>query len=95
MKKINRVKYLYAFYDVEMDMWTEPVLLRNDIEAKKLFNALLQKNQFNGCSVSMFCVGKFTIDGCGSRISPILDSSESFHEIYLADTVEDGDVVNE
>lgn len=43
MTDLSRTKCVYAIYDVEMKMWTEPVVLRNDTEAKRMFKSMLKK----------------------------------------------------
>lgn len=86
MKEAKRVKYLYSFYDVEMMMWTEPVMLRNDAEAKKLFQSLLEKNQFNDCPVEMYCVAEICIDN-PVTFSPVYMTA--YRRIVAEATVDD------
>lgn len=62
MTDLSRSKCVYAIYDVEMKMWTEPVVLRNDIEAKRLFKSMLKKDYFNGCKVEFYKLGTYKID---------------------------------
>ena len=83
-------KFIYAFFDVEMNMWTDPQVLRNDVEAKKLYTHLMKNDYFNGCPVEMYCIGEYRLE---SKDTPI--GLLPFRKIYLNDTVDDGDVENE
>lgn len=89
MKKAHQLKHVYAIYDVEMQAWTEPIVLRNDIEAKKLFKAMLEKDQFNGCPVEFYCVATYLVDSVTS-IGPCQTIIP--RRIFVEDTIDDGEV---
>lgn len=95
MKEFNRVKCIYAIYDVEMKMWTEPIVLRNDIEAKKLFKSLLENDHFNGCKVEFYKLGFYKVDSDVIH-NPFIYLSDELpvpQVLRLDDTVEDDNEV--
>lgn len=89
MKKAHQLKHVYSIYDVEMQAWTEPIVLRNDIEAKRLFKHLLEKDQFNGCPVEFYCIGTYLVDSISS-IGPFQYIIP--RRLFVEDTIEDGEV---
>lgn len=82
-----RVEKLYAVFDVEMQMWTSPVVFRNDTEAKRCFNAMKDRNDFNDCKVEFYCLGDYVIDHFPIT-NPII-KCDFVRRLYLDDTVDD------
>ena len=90
MKDLKRVKGLYAIYDINMHMWTEPISFRNDVEAKRAFEKMLKDDVFAGCPVEFYYVGGYQIDA-SSTSTPVL--SADLRRIYVnSDTVDEGEV---
>lgn len=81
MKKFN----VYCFFDIELNQYTNPIVLRNDVEAKKFFKYQINNDTFNGCPVKMYCIGRFDRD---NKVTPI-DIFPLPEEIYLDDSVDD------
>ena len=82
-------KNVYAVLDVEMNAFTDPIVLRNDVEAKKIFQSWLKKDFFNGCPVEMYCIGEWhPEDLCPFKVNEI-------RRIFIEDTVDDVEEVSE
>lgn len=83
-----RVEKLYSVFDIQMQMWTSPVVFRNDTEAKRCFNEMKRRNDFNDCEVEFYCLGDYVIDA-NSASMPIL--AKLPRRLYLEDTIDDGE----
>ncbi len=84
-----RIEKLYAVYDVQMQMWTSPVVFRNDTEAKRCFNAMKERNDFNDCEVEFYCLGEYVIDSTSSA-NPICNNV-TLKRLYIEPTIDDGE----
>lgn len=79
-----KIKNIYQFFDIEMNMWTDPVVFRNDVEAKKFLNYQLKHDTFNGCPVEMYRVGILNLDLKNAPIELLVPE-----RIFSEDTVDD------
>lgn len=87
----KRFNYLYAIYDVEMAMWTAPVMLRNDLEAQRYFTRMLKEDVFNGCTVEFYRLGSYQIDSKVS-VNPFTFLGVCNPErIFVEDSVSNGE----
>ena len=84
-----RIEKIYAVFDVQMQMWTSPVVFRNDTEAKRCFGAMKERNDFNDCEVEFYCLGEYVID-VNSNSNPVVNNI-NVKRIYLDPTIDDGE----
>lgn len=77
-------KKVYAVLDIEMKLFTDPFVLRNDVEAKKLFKSWLSKDYFNGCPVELYCLGDWCLDDLSYPFAVTIPK-----RVFVDDTVDD------